>query len=566
MKILLSSLLLLLSLEVFSKEGGNGGTVILCKQNAKQKAELSDYYEARTLNQINIDLGEKNLSVDEKVEIVFKRIDKLSPSRSKLYREWYKHFGKEQLLLDKQNFPTLSDTGGIIVPNGCKLEQIIIQKTPSFPSFKRYLTNADLWNLLDNTQKAGLILHEIIYREAIEYGIDSSVPVRYLNSLLSSNLVVGMNPFTFSLILKEQHLFFMDFYIKAGKTAFLLPMPKERVNSELLKISEDGTYYFSTRDFEPQTTLQTAIASRLAYGGLNFSIKVRESAFGEYSILRVNSKGLVKCLWSKDMTVYNNRFTFNATKQHEDGEVCVNADGELDPGKVYAQSFRADLYNVSGDKTIFDFNDGVFVLWPKKDSMKVVFPSDQTHDFGEAKIGKIDFTIEGGPEAADSFLSYMIEDLPNFSFRVYDLKTSANLMAQNLLIGGEPQELCKLIDTDLSSVGTIFPETFTCSNITWGQHWINGIKLDAFMMGNPIILDEEGYLRSFQIEKMYETKMQNTSLTIREKTMVKIYPDSALEMATINSNVSLKNCQGETHEFMSGETLTFNKQGLVCNH
>ena len=41
--------------------------------------------------------------------------------------------------------------------------------------------------MLDNNGKAGLILHELIYREAIEGGATESTAVRYFNSMLASN-------------------------------------------------------------------------------------------------------------------------------------------------------------------------------------------------------------------------------------------------------------------------------------------------------------------------------------------------------------------------------------------
>lgn len=46
-----------------------------------------------------------------------------------------------------------------------RLRIILIQKDPQFPSEKRYSINLDLWNRLDGVNRAGMIMHEILYRE-----------------------------------------------------------------------------------------------------------------------------------------------------------------------------------------------------------------------------------------------------------------------------------------------------------------------------------------------------------------------------------------------------------------
>ncbi len=56
----------------------------------------------------------------------------------------------------------------------------------TIPGEKRYFINQDLWDQLDNDNRAGLLLHEFIYREL---RTPTSVKVRCYNSIISSNLL-----------------------------------------------------------------------------------------------------------------------------------------------------------------------------------------------------------------------------------------------------------------------------------------------------------------------------------------------------------------------------------------
>lgn len=176
---------------LFSYSGGNvgnGGDVMLCKKadGLFKAIELLDYYEAKTLRGMKIDLGSNKLTPIEKVQYALKRIEKFSPRRYLKYRDWAQKFFDESQFVGNANLVDVPDSEIPVFPDGCKLEQIAIQKTPTFPEDKRYLVNLDLWNLLDDDNKAGLILHEIIYREGIELGQTNSKGVRYFNSIISS--------------------------------------------------------------------------------------------------------------------------------------------------------------------------------------------------------------------------------------------------------------------------------------------------------------------------------------------------------------------------------------------
>jgi len=175
---------------------GNGGNTIVCMDGNGQikSVELLDFYEARVKRNVSPDLGDATLTVDEKVEIAFKRIEKVSDYEAiNLRYEYEQHFKKDSVFLPGIRLVTVDDSDHLFVPAGCQQEQTAVQKTPEFPGDKLYNIDQDLWNHMDANNRAGLILHEIFYRQAILHGHpDDSVPVRFLVSSIASAASIGM--------------------------------------------------------------------------------------------------------------------------------------------------------------------------------------------------------------------------------------------------------------------------------------------------------------------------------------------------------------------------------------
>lgn len=186
----------------------NGGDAIVCNKTKNPTAVVLDHYEASNLFGLTIDLGDKDLSVEEKVEIAFNRLEKLSPLRHKVYKEFAQSFVKEAQFIKDAQFKDVEDSEHIIIPNGCKIEQAAIQIAPKFPGAKRYFINDDIWQLMDNDSKAGLIIHEIIYREALEH--KDSRAVRYVGAVISSVIAETYNENTFRDMLRAYEFKLMD--------------------------------------------------------------------------------------------------------------------------------------------------------------------------------------------------------------------------------------------------------------------------------------------------------------------------------------------------------------------
>lgn len=230
------SLLLVLSLQAAFAQAsgrtvGNGGDVVLCKDVGGQRPiELLDFYEGRTLRGIQPDLGLPSLSITEKIEIALTRLDRVSPSRARRYREHVANFLSEALFLKDAHLIDIPDSDHIAIPQGCRIEQIANQSKPLYPEDKRFIIDQNLWDRLGSDDHAGLILHEVIYREAIEMGHQNSVSVRILTSNITSRKIEEMSVERFTRFLGE--LGFASTSVQGVEIQLLEPNTGHRTRSE----------------------------------------------------------------------------------------------------------------------------------------------------------------------------------------------------------------------------------------------------------------------------------------------------------------------------------------------
>jgi len=84
-------------------------------------------------------------------------------------------FSKEALFLRDHTLADVPDDEHHSLPNGCTLEQLAIQGWPNLPPGKKYVVNADLFELLTPENQVGLVLHEILQAER-QTGVGQSTP------------------------------------------------------------------------------------------------------------------------------------------------------------------------------------------------------------------------------------------------------------------------------------------------------------------------------------------------------------------------------------------------------
>lgn len=189
MKSLILVLSLFLSVNSFANnwyDRGNGGVILTCQGSAPQ---VLDLYEAQT--RFNLTVVPTKAQGDEMqiaAELIGRLADK-DPSRANLYSAWLKTFMTDAQFVTG-SFAKTPDLGSVVIPDGCDLQQAVVQQQPSVVNAYRYLVNKNLWSQLDANNKAALILHEIIYREMITTPSQefSSERIRYFNDLIHANL------------------------------------------------------------------------------------------------------------------------------------------------------------------------------------------------------------------------------------------------------------------------------------------------------------------------------------------------------------------------------------------
>lgn len=196
------------SIFTFANDGGGvsgSGNVVRCAElnSSGQKVykyQLLDYYDAVKPNgyDFTIDLG-PDKSYEKKIDYVLNRLSAIDPYRTELYRKLSESFFKESFRNTEGHAATRStDLGsGYILPKNCKIIRVVIQKSEEemalSGSIYKYEIVESVWRELDQETIAGLILHEIAYREVFSQGAKSSLQIRRYVGLISSKDITAAN-------------------------------------------------------------------------------------------------------------------------------------------------------------------------------------------------------------------------------------------------------------------------------------------------------------------------------------------------------------------------------------
>jgi hypothetical protein len=268
-------LLLLVSSVAFGKEGGNGGNAVVCRNgNRITSIELLDFYEARTLRATSIrDLSDRATLV-QNVETLLQSLSTVSPARVRLYRIWWNNFFNEANLLRNVELISSGDSYHLSFPRGCRVEQVITQQEPKFAGDKRYTINRDLWDRLPVSQQAGLVLHELILREAQEtrrayptlYAREiNTVDIRHLTALVASGQIRRYTLFDLNNFVYKSE--FLRFFEITGLSELIIPVVND------LYYSQDGREVISFRLSSESTLFWGRNRSRIAFRDVMINIE-----------------------------------------------------------------------------------------------------------------------------------------------------------------------------------------------------------------------------------------------------------------------------------------------------
>ena len=208
MKSLILTLALLVSITAKAgHEVGNGGTIIKCEDG---RVELTDLFEARVFRGLQSALGDPTEDFKIKIERVFTALARVAPYRTQKYRQLYSEFFNDAVFVTGVDLTPIADVDPKGLPAGCGLKQAVIQTVPQFIGDKRYTIDQDKWNEMNENSKAGLVLHEIIYNEALHNGEDKSITTRYITGYVTSTALLAVTQEKFNEILLSARFKMVD--------------------------------------------------------------------------------------------------------------------------------------------------------------------------------------------------------------------------------------------------------------------------------------------------------------------------------------------------------------------
>jgi hypothetical protein len=193
---------------------GSGGDGLVCfnEDGSINHVKSWDYVEAEIEHGHQINLGEDYLSVREKMELVIDRIEKhenIMRSNKfiwlRKYFDYFKDFDTNQDDNKMIKLVSLESTDGkftlrdirddnsrlaIDGDSPCKMVQLAMQEDIKREDRPFIKIHKELWDLMDNDHKAGLLLHELflmLIRNDVEGDIKDTRNARYLNTAFSTS-------------------------------------------------------------------------------------------------------------------------------------------------------------------------------------------------------------------------------------------------------------------------------------------------------------------------------------------------------------------------------------------
>lgn len=177
MKTLLQLSLLILSFSAFAQgdrlggHDGGGGKGLICydEKGNITSAELLDFFEGRTLEGLNIG------DYPGDYKSIYNEVIKKSATQDilKTMSEGAKLAGGFKFLPKGIRLNSIDDSSEIFIPSNCKLEQVA-----NFQGLSRIFIVKDFWDLLSETHKAGLLMHEFVWYLEREAGAKISSRAR----------------------------------------------------------------------------------------------------------------------------------------------------------------------------------------------------------------------------------------------------------------------------------------------------------------------------------------------------------------------------------------------------
>ena len=174
------------TLSFAGNEVGNGGDLLKCPNSPNV---LFDFKET-SINKVTLMLESKEDHKDEYklAEKVIMRLKTLAPKIYKKYSNDLLSFKARTRFIEGEVFRDILDSKHVSLPKDCELLQVATQQVDPLSKDTIISINKDLYSKLDTPNKAGLILHEIIY-EHFKFFSDDNHPNQHSKPFSEQNSV-----------------------------------------------------------------------------------------------------------------------------------------------------------------------------------------------------------------------------------------------------------------------------------------------------------------------------------------------------------------------------------------
>ncbi len=230
---------------------GNGGLVLHCPSGESSNQPLPvymtlDFFEYRDAeDKIDTSLNEVPGDAEQIAGEVLLRLSRVDHVRASRYRYWLTKFKAESRLQDSE-LPRTMDAGRVAeLPRHCQILQAIIQVTPRDASAPRYLIDRLLWDKLSHLDKAGLIVHEFVVRDAKDGDLLTTEDVRRFVRFLFSTSVIGVKPDDYGKVLAASGLAASS---RSAKMAQVFEMCKAVLENRVLRVPQRTDLRYQGRE------------------------------------------------------------------------------------------------------------------------------------------------------------------------------------------------------------------------------------------------------------------------------------------------------------------------------
>lgn len=182
---------------------GNGGNVIVCLKPGSGECYGRDKHEAAFYDTFEAEIRYKIKPLSMYYYVVdpssaadyaarlLQPIFKYDKEMANVLNSYIASFYADANFVAGIQLMPIPDTGISFIPYHSELRQLVVQREPISALDKRYVISKDLWDLMSNADQAHAMLHEVMYRYALEqkHEVESSEYIRYFNALVISGEV-----------------------------------------------------------------------------------------------------------------------------------------------------------------------------------------------------------------------------------------------------------------------------------------------------------------------------------------------------------------------------------------